>query len=276
MFVQFLMLIYPLSTLASIYCAATYYIHFNFADGLIRLIYTIFLFVYPFVTYLSCLIIAGSLNRVVLDEQDKLPQNAEFLDFEDDEEDIMRKATIMIVKKRIFIQRFAMPFIQITGWFKVMSHKDFLMQIYISYLIEIIVFSLPITILMLINNAMLQKWNEEVVIATSVMGFNLLLNLRNVISISDLLNQQQIDLRRKMAIKEKQKAKLNKKGYNYEEDFMDEDPTEEDIWNSTKFSSQRVYKQTIKLAILAFLSFVPPVYVSFIPFFEETCGIGYF
>ena len=40
-----------------------------------------------------------------------------------------------------------------------------------------------------------------------------------------------------MAIKEKQKAKLNKKGYNYEEDFGDEDPTEEDIWNSTKFSS---------------------------------------
>lgn len=188
LFLQSLMLVYPLSTLISIYAAVTYYLHFNFADGLIRLIYTIFLFVYPFVTYLSCLIIAGSLNRVVLDEQDKLPQNAEFLDFEDDEEDIMRKATIMIVKRRIFIQRVAMPFIQITGWFKVMSHKDFLMQIYISYLIEIIVFSLPITILILINNAMLQKWNQEVVVATSVIGFNLLLNLRNVISISDLLN----------------------------------------------------------------------------------------
>lgn len=57
---------------------------------------------------------------------------------------------------------------------------------------------------------------------------------------------------------------------------MDEDPTEEDIWNSTKFSTQRVYKQTIKLAILSFFTFLPALYLSFMPFFTETCGIGYF
>jgi hypothetical protein len=37
------------------------------------------------------------LNNIVLKDQDLLPQNAEYLDFEDDDEDILRKAKILAI-----------------------------------------------------------------------------------------------------------------------------------------------------------------------------------
>ena len=61
----------------------------------------VFLCLFPVFSAMVSCVIGNSMNRVVMQEQDKLPQNAEFLDFEDDESDILRKATIATVKKRI-------------------------------------------------------------------------------------------------------------------------------------------------------------------------------
>lgn len=64
---------------------------------MLRLIYLVFIVAFPLVSLISNLVVGNSLSRIVLDEQEKLPVNAEFLDYEDDETDIMRKATISTV-----------------------------------------------------------------------------------------------------------------------------------------------------------------------------------
>ena len=86
-----------LSTTLSLFAGLTYFIHFNFANGMLRLIYLVFIVAFPLVSLISNLVVGNSLSRIVLDEQEKLPVNAEFLDYEDDETDIMRKATISTV-----------------------------------------------------------------------------------------------------------------------------------------------------------------------------------
>jgi hypothetical protein len=78
-----------------------YFIHFNFASGLIRLIYLIFSLAYPVASLVTNVVIGNNLNNIVLKDQDLLPQNAEYLDFEDDDEDILRKAKILAIKRRV-------------------------------------------------------------------------------------------------------------------------------------------------------------------------------
>jgi hypothetical protein len=46
-------------------------------------------------------VIATNLKNIVLKGEDKNPINAEFLDFEDTEEDIVRKAKILAVQRRL-------------------------------------------------------------------------------------------------------------------------------------------------------------------------------
>ena len=56
---------------------------------------------HAFVTFAANLIIGNNLRNVVLKNQDKDPNNAEFLDYEDDEDDIARKASLLAIKRRI-------------------------------------------------------------------------------------------------------------------------------------------------------------------------------
>jgi hypothetical protein len=88
-------------SLASLVCSLVYFIHFNFASGLIRLIYLIFSLAYPVASLVTNVVIGNNLNNIVLKDQDLLPQNAEYLDFEDDDEDILRKAKILAIKRRV-------------------------------------------------------------------------------------------------------------------------------------------------------------------------------
>lgn len=53
--------------------------------------------VYPAITLLTNCIIAKNIRRHILKDQDENPMNAEYLDFEDDEEDILRKAKVLTV-----------------------------------------------------------------------------------------------------------------------------------------------------------------------------------
>jgi len=48
----------------------------------------------------------------------------------------------------------------LTGFFKSVSDKDFPMQVYVGYIIELCTLSLPILTLQVVNNAMLGKWDN--------------------------------------------------------------------------------------------------------------------
>ena len=128
-------------------CSLIYFIHFNFAAGILRLVYMIFVVCYPIVSLITNLVIANNFKNNVLKDQQNLPENAEFLDFEDDDEDILRKAKILAVQRRVALQRYAMAPLFLTGFFKVISERDFPMQIYWGFMVEMCTLSLPILIL---------------------------------------------------------------------------------------------------------------------------------
>lgn len=90
-----------LISVLSLLCSYIYFIHFNFSVGFLRWIYFIMMVLHAFVTFAANLIIGNNLRNVVLKNQDKDPNNAEFLDYEDDEDDIARKASLLAIKRRI-------------------------------------------------------------------------------------------------------------------------------------------------------------------------------
>ena len=91
------------ASILSVFGALAYFIHFKFSSGMLRLVYMGFLCFYPIVSLVFNCVVGNSMRRIVLQEQDKLPHNAEYVDFEDTETDIMRKATIKTVQKRIYL-----------------------------------------------------------------------------------------------------------------------------------------------------------------------------
>jgi hypothetical protein len=56
-----------------------------------------------------------------------------------------------------------------------------------------------------------------------------------------------------------------------EDDYLTDDP-----WKSTSFSSQRVFRQTVKISVLAFIILGVIIFVSILTFFSEECGEGYY
>lgn len=60
-----------------------------------------------------------------------------------DEADIVQRSKEEALRKRIQLQRWFMNPLCFSGFFKVLSEKDFAMQMYIGYIIEALVLSLP-------------------------------------------------------------------------------------------------------------------------------------
>lgn len=90
-------------SMTALMCNITYYLHINFASGLLRLIYLVFVIMYPVASLIANVVIGNNLSNVVLDKQDTLAVNAEYLDFEDNDEDILRKAKILAIKRRVHL-----------------------------------------------------------------------------------------------------------------------------------------------------------------------------
>lgn len=109
----------------SLFCGLVYFIHFNFAMPVLKLVHFIVLVAYPVVGLVVNLIVANNLKYNILNGADELAENAEFLDFEDDEDDILRKAKIATVTRKVTLQRYAMTPMILTGCFKMLPSKDF-------------------------------------------------------------------------------------------------------------------------------------------------------
>ena len=124
-----------------------------------------------------------------MQNQDQLPQNAEFLDYEDDEEDIKRKATIRTVKSKIVLQKWFMTPLYISGCFKLLRRADFVMQMYFGYLIELITFTVPITSIQIINNVMLEKWTIKSITAVIIMGLSLIVHISGLVDVAQAYSE---------------------------------------------------------------------------------------
>lgn len=95
----------------------------------------------------------------------------------------------------------------IAGFFKLLSEKDFPMQIYCGYVIEMCTISLPILILQGINNAMLNKWNMGQMICLSFLGINLLIDVRGIININDKMTLENSEMQRRQQLRRMQISK---------------------------------------------------------------------
>jgi len=177
-----------MATNLSVFIALTYFIHFNFATGMIRLVYFIFILAFPFVSLITNCVVGNNIKKTVLDEQDGLAINAEFLEYEDDAEDILRKAKLATVTSRIKLQRWWMTPLFVSGWYKMLQTKDFGMQLYSGYIIEMCTFSLPLLILQLINNSMLDKWDWRVISCLVGMALSVASELKGILDISDRMH----------------------------------------------------------------------------------------
>lgn len=89
----------------------------------------------------------------------------------------------------------------LTGTYKIVSEKDFPMQVYSAYIIETITMSLPILILQVINNTLMQNWRMEVLFSVAVLALNLVLGIRGIVFISDKMAQDRSDHQRRILIK---------------------------------------------------------------------------
>ncbi len=74
-----------------------YFIHFKFANNFLKIVNFVIIIVYPLITLLTNAIIAKNIRKHILKDQADNPINAEYLDFEDNEEDILRKAKVLTV-----------------------------------------------------------------------------------------------------------------------------------------------------------------------------------
>lgn len=194
-----------LISIVSLLCSLVYFIHFNFAAGILRLVYLIFLCLNPLISFIANLVIANNFKNNVLQDQHNLAINAEFLDFEDDDQDILRKAKILAVRRRVALQRYAMTPLFLTGFFKVINERDFPMQMYWGFIIELATVSLPILIIQIINNTLLESWRFEVIFSMVVLALNLLTDLRGILQISDKMTQETNELQKRQMLRRHQR-----------------------------------------------------------------------
>ena len=54
--------------MTALMCNITYYIHINFASGLLRLIYLVFVLMYPVSSFIANVVIGNNLSNIVLDK----------------------------------------------------------------------------------------------------------------------------------------------------------------------------------------------------------------
>jgi len=85
----------------------------------------------------------------------------------------------------------------LAGFFKILSEKDFPMQIYCGYVIEMCTLSLPVLVLQGINNAMLNKWKLEDLLSMTILGLNLLIDVRGIININDKMSLENSEMQRR-------------------------------------------------------------------------------
>ena len=78
------------------------------------------------------------------------------------------------------------------------------MQIYCAYIIEMCTLSLPILILQVINNAMLDSWHFGTIFPMVILSINLAIDLKGILNIGDKMTADHNDQQRKNLMKKHQ------------------------------------------------------------------------
>jgi len=142
-----------LSTVAAVAANGIYVKYFNFANTIIRTAYLFFAVLHPVAIicancYISC-IFTGIQKQQRKEKELRQKQLAAHGGRPDElnEADIVYLSQEAALRKKIKLQRWFMNPICFSGFFKLLSEKDFAMQMYIGYIIEALVLSLPAVIL---------------------------------------------------------------------------------------------------------------------------------
>lgn len=167
-------------TVLSLFTSVTYFYRLSFASGVLKFAYFIFLCLFPGISLVISWVIGCSVSNTVLRGQEQLPENAEFLDYEDEEDDIKRKAAIRTLRQRVRLQKWHLPWMYVTGVYKLLRRKDFTMQMYYGHMVELLAFTIPLLIIQLINNSMLTRWTPYSTVPVVVLGISLLLQFEGL------------------------------------------------------------------------------------------------
>ena len=173
------------ATLGAVFCHLTYFQHFNFENPHLRLAYVSVFAIYCLLVIIFYQIVACCYKKHITHEQKLLKQYMELTDGQDkDEHIILSKIKMNTIQRNITLQRWCMPILQISGWFKVISQKDFIIQIYIGLIVEMLAY-MPILLMMMANNYFLGKWNAEFVVGCGGVGAVLFLNFKKLRVLDD-------------------------------------------------------------------------------------------
>ena len=105
--------------------------------------------------------------------------------------------TSNIVFQRRKLQKFSMPIMQVSGWYKFLNTKDFSMQIYTGYILGVLTFSLPITVLVFLNNFQLQRWSLESIGVLLIVMANFGLDMKGIMDLNDKISMEMLDFHRR-------------------------------------------------------------------------------
>lgn len=175
-----------------------------------------------------------------------------------------------------------MPIMHVSGWYKNLNDKDFSMQIYTGYILGALTFSLPITVLVFLNNFQLRRWSLESIGVLLIVGANLGLDLKGIMNLNEKIGSETLEFHRKQLIKKHHKRALHKRRKKMKRDSSSSssesstDDEEHDIWKSQSFSSQRIYRRTLKFTMLACLTLVVVYFATTLTLFSEVCYAGFY
>lgn len=141
-------------------CAAVagsgiYFQHMVFYNVTLKYAYMCVLILYPIIVLVLCCHEANRLRKIAVGVRESFKDSTVV---EGDAKDVMRKATVTTAERRATISRLWMPFLLLSGWYKMLSPADFKKQIWQGYVLESLCFAVPVTVLQGLNNQFLSRW----------------------------------------------------------------------------------------------------------------------
>lgn len=148
-------------------------------------------------------------------------------------------------------------------------------------------FIVPVMILQYINTVMIDDWDLRAILSLSLLGVSLVLDIRGLIAIQDVLEQEVQNARLEVKIRQHQVERQRILASNIGDNSILEemkaysalnehgDPIE-DTWRTTKFSTQRTYEQTVRTSFGACGLLALVLIISFAVSSEQACPDGMF
>ena len=85
-----------------------------------------------------------------------------------------------IIRKRICLHFLPLMIMQYTGFYRLLSSKDFALSIYTAQIVETLTQNLPLLAIVLVNNVLLEDWSALNIAMASMYFLNLVVTVKEM------------------------------------------------------------------------------------------------